>query len=160
VVEKIDDLLGRLREKAITTKGQGGRSRTLPDRHPVPDFFIADLVDWALKDDWHSMEHPFFSLSKNPDCEIRRYDHNGIRITVTPSVLGLATIWDMDILIYAVSQLIPFIHANCPSAAERINQFYDRATYAPTAYDEHCAESLTACAANTVMILMLFELKR
>jgi plasmid replication initiation protein len=114
VMEKIDDLLGRLREKAITAKGQGGRLRTLPDRHPVRDFFIADLVDWALKDDWHSMEHPFFSLSKNPDCEIRRYDHNGIRITVTPSVLGLATIWDKDILIYAVSQLVEAHHQGRP----------------------------------------------
>jgi hypothetical protein len=106
VVEKIDKLLGRLRDKATAVKEQGGQSRMLPDRHPVRDFFIADLVDWALKDDWHSMGHPFFSLSKNPDREIRRYDHNGISISVTPSVLGLATIWDKDILIYAVSQVV------------------------------------------------------
>jgi plasmid replication initiation protein len=106
LMEKIDDLLDRLRDKATAARGQGGQTRILPDRHPVRDFFIADLVDWALKDDWHSMEHPFFSLSKNPDREIRRYDHNGISITVTPSVLGLATIWDKDILIYAVSQLV------------------------------------------------------
>jgi plasmid replication initiation protein len=72
----------------------------------VRDFFIADIVEWALKDDRHSMEHPFFSLSKNPDLEIRRYEHNGISITVTPSVMGIATIWDKDILIYAVSQLV------------------------------------------------------
>jgi plasmid replication initiation protein len=65
-----------------------------------------DIVEWALKDDRHSMEHPFFSLSKNPDLEIRRYEHNGISITVTPSVMGIATIWDKDILIYAVSQLV------------------------------------------------------
>src|SRR5208283_3076552 len=86
LMEKIDDLLDRLRDKATAARGQG-QTRILPDRHPVRDFFIADLVDWALKDDWHSMEHPFFSLSKNPDREIRRYDHNGISITVTPSVL-------------------------------------------------------------------------
>jgi plasmid replication initiation protein len=72
----------------------------------VRDFFIADIVEWTLKDDRHSMEHPFFSLSKNPYLEIRRYEHNGISITVTPSVMGIATIWDKDILIYAVSQLV------------------------------------------------------
>jgi hypothetical protein len=38
----------------------------LPDRHPNRDFFIADLLDWELKEDRASMEHPFFSLSKNP----------------------------------------------------------------------------------------------
>jgi hypothetical protein len=34
------------------------------------------------------------------------YAHNGIEITVTPSVRGLATIHDKDILIYCVSQLM------------------------------------------------------
>jgi Replication initiator protein A len=81
--------------------------RTLaPDRHPIRDFFIADITSWALKDDRHSMEHPVFALSKTPDREIRRYEHNGVKITVTPSVLGRATIWDKDVLIYAISQLV------------------------------------------------------
>ncbi|MBV8356906.1 MAG: replication initiator protein A, partial [Deltaproteobacteria bacterium] len=52
------------------------------------------------------MEHPIFALSKTPDRQIRHYEHNGAIITVTPSVLGRATIWDKDVLIYAVSQLM------------------------------------------------------
>jgi plasmid replication initiation protein len=77
----------------------------LPDRHPNRDFFIADLVEWAVKDDRHSMEHPMFSLSKKPDRKIRRYEHNGNTLVIAPGAYGLATIWDKDILIYAVSQL-------------------------------------------------------
>jgi plasmid replication initiation protein len=79
---------------------------------PNRDIFIADLVDCALKNDWHSMEHPMFTLSKMPDLKERHYEHNGNSITITPSVKGLATIWDKDILIYAVSQLIEALNQN------------------------------------------------
>lgn len=53
-----------------------------------------------------SMEHPVFSLSTKPDTRIRRYEHNGNFVEITPSVKGLATIHDRDILIYCISQLI------------------------------------------------------
>jgi plasmid replication initiation protein len=76
------------------------------DRHPNLDFFVADLSTWSLKDDHHSMEHPFFSLSKNPDCGIKRYEHNGNTLVITPSIVGMPTIWDKDILIYCCSQLV------------------------------------------------------
>jgi plasmid replication initiation protein len=76
------------------------------DRHPNLDFFIADLNTWSLKDDQVSMEHPMFSLTKSPDTKIRHYEHNGNTITITPSVVGMPTIWDKDVLIYCCSQLI------------------------------------------------------
>jgi plasmid replication initiation protein len=76
------------------------------DRHPNLDFFIADLTTWNLKDDQASMEHPMFSLAKSPDTSIRHYEHNGNTITIIPSVVGMPTIWDKDILIYCCSQLI------------------------------------------------------
>ncbi len=44
-----------------------------------------------------SMEHPLFSLSTRPDRRILDYAHNGVRITVVPSVKGLATLFDKDI---------------------------------------------------------------
>lgn len=53
-----------------------------------------------------SMEHPIFSLSTKPDQRQRRYEHNGQFVEITPSVLGLATIHDRDVLIYCISQLI------------------------------------------------------
>lgn len=45
-------------------------------------------------------------MSKNPDVAIRTYEHNGNWLKIIPSVKGLATIYDKDILIYAISQLI------------------------------------------------------
>ncbi|WP_198926078.1 hypothetical protein [Acidithiobacillus thiooxidans] len=33
-----------------------------PDRHIQRDFFIADILDAAPKDDMASMEHPIFAL--------------------------------------------------------------------------------------------------
>jgi len=70
------------------------------------ELFICDLADAPLKDDMASMEHPVFSLSKKPNINIREYKHNGNTLTVTPSVVGAATIYDKDILIYATSKLM------------------------------------------------------
>ncbi|HEY1757712.1 MAG TPA: replication initiator protein A [Bryobacteraceae bacterium] len=68
--------------------------------------FICDVADAALKDLIPQMEHPFFSLSKKPDITIRRYEHNGNWLEIVPSVKGLATIYDKDILIYCISQIM------------------------------------------------------
>lgn len=80
--------------------------RLLRDRHPQADIFLCDVLGASPKDDIGSMEHPIFSLSKRPDTAIRRYEHNNVTIEVTPSVKGIATIFDKDILIYVVSQLV------------------------------------------------------
>ena len=78
----------------------------LPLRHSQGDLFICDVADAALKDLIPQMEHPFYSLSKNPDRRIRRYEHNGNWLEIVPSVKGLATIYDKDVLIYCVSQIM------------------------------------------------------
>ena len=83
----------------------------LPDRHPTADFFVCDIFDALPKDDLGSMEHPMFSLSTRPDRRILQYSHNGAEITVTPSVRGLATIHDKDILIFCISQLMAALNA-------------------------------------------------
>jgi Replication initiator protein A len=43
----------------------------------------------VLKDLIPQMEHPFYSLSKKPDTQIRRYEHNGNWLEIVPSVKGL-----------------------------------------------------------------------
>lgn len=78
----------------------------LPDRHPQHDLFICDVADAVLKDVMAQMEHPFYSLSKKPETAVRRYEHNGNWLQITPSVKGQATIYDKDILIYCISQLM------------------------------------------------------
>jgi plasmid replication initiation protein len=115
-VESLQDLFERLQKKAatrVTVRSESASpeqptqdSRLLPDRHPVGDFFIADITDWVLKGDRHSMEHPMFSLSKKPDHKVRRYEHNGVHITIKPGSDGLATIWDKDVLLYCISKLV------------------------------------------------------
>ncbi|MBU0778798.1 MAG: replication initiator protein A [Alphaproteobacteria bacterium] len=68
------------------------------------------------------MEHPFYSLSKKPETAVRRYEHNGNWIEITPSVKGLATIYDKDILIYCISQIFAKLNRNEPVAQRvRIN---------------------------------------
>jgi len=88
--------------------GQGG---LMPDRNRQGDFFLCDVFDAIPKDDMASMEHPLFSLATRPDRRILRYAHNGTEIEVTPSVKGLATIHDKDILIFCISQLMAALNA-------------------------------------------------
>lgn len=83
---------------AIPPEGQG-------------DFFLCDIFGAIPKNDLVSMEHPLFSLSTRPDRRILNYQHNGAEITVTPSVKGLATIHDKDILIFCISQLMAALNA-------------------------------------------------
>ncbi|MCU0803317.1 MAG: replication initiator protein A [Rhodobacteraceae bacterium] len=68
-------------------------------------------MDALPKDDLATMEHPVFSLSTRPDLRILSYTHRGAEITVTPSVRGLATLFDKDILIYCISQLMAAMNA-------------------------------------------------
>lgn len=86
----------------------------LPDRHPQHDLFICDVADAVLKDVMQEMEHPFYSLSKKPETTVRRYEHNGNWLQVTPSIKGLATIYDKDILIYCISQIMAAIKRGEP----------------------------------------------
>jgi plasmid replication initiation protein len=81
-------------------------SPLLPVRYPQKDLFICDVADAILKDVMQHMEHPFYSLSKRPETRIRRYEHNGHWLEITPSVKGQATIYDKDILIYCISQIM------------------------------------------------------
>ena len=80
------------------------------------DFFICDLPWAAPKDDMASMEHPLFTLATRPDRRILRYAHGEATIEVTPSVKGLATIHDKDVLIFCVSQLMAALNAGRPVA--------------------------------------------
>ncbi len=84
-----------------------GGALALPDGQ----FFVCDILGALPKDDMGSMEHPMFSLATRPDLRVLRYAHNGTEITVTPSVRGLATIHDKDILIFCISQLMAALNA-------------------------------------------------
>lgn len=74
------------------------------------DLLVALPGDIPTHDQQDMMERPFFSLSKQRRTEPIDYQvQNGsttISVNVTaPMEIGLATIWDADILIWAASQL-------------------------------------------------------
>lgn len=94
-------------------------------RHPNRDFFLADMFDYALKDDGASMEAPIFTLSTKPDLSIwewRSKDGNKY-VKVTPSVLGRATQHDKDVLIYVVSQMTEALNRGREDAKNRTIRF-------------------------------------
>ena len=76
-------------------------------KEPYPNLglFVADFLTWNPKGDRHSMEHPFFSLSKRKNCQQRVYTSpdGKAKVTVTPTIAGMPTIWDKDLLIYAAT---------------------------------------------------------
>lgn len=78
----------------------------LPDRHPQRDFFILDIADVVPKDDTASMEHPLFSLATKPDMRHLVYSSGDTVLKIEPSGRGLPTIFDKDILIFCISQLM------------------------------------------------------
>jgi plasmid replication initiation protein len=81
-----------------------------------------DLFDSLpyFKDDMASMEHPVFSLTTHVDKRILRYEHNENTLRIIPSILGLPTIHDKDILIYCASHLCAAMHqGKAPSRTVR-----------------------------------------
>lgn len=78
----------------------------LPVRHPQRDFFVLDIADVVPKDDTASMEHPIFSLATKPDHRHLTYQNGDQKLKIVPSGNGLPTIFDKDILIFCVSQLM------------------------------------------------------
>lgn len=82
----------------------------------IGDFFVCDFFAAVPKHDLASMEHPLFSLSTRPDRRVLEYEHRGARISIVPSVKGRATIFDADILIFCISQLMAALNAGRPVA--------------------------------------------
>lgn len=97
----------------------------LPVRHPEMDFFVCNISNPVPKDDMASMEHPIFSLSTKPDCRILEYKHKDVTVEITPSMKGLATIHDKDILIYCISQIIARKNKGLPVSRKLYIQAYD-----------------------------------
>ncbi|ENV35478.1 replication initiator protein A [Acinetobacter gerneri] len=106
------------------TKGLKGRKAALdPLRHEQPDLFVADILDVMPKGDAASMEHPVFALRAG-DKQIRKYEHNDNTLEVIPSVLGLATMHDKDVLLYCIGQVVEAINqGRTPSRTVRVTAY-------------------------------------
>lgn len=76
-----------------------------PKLYEETEFFIADEIEInSFRSESTSMEHPFFAL-KNGDTKNRTYQNGNVKIDIRPSSLGIATIFDKDIWIYAISKM-------------------------------------------------------
>ena len=72
------------------------------------DFFVPYITDLPLRDQRETMERPFFSLAKRKRLKPIKYvsPDGKAFVDVQPHQdFGMATIWDADILIWAVSTL-------------------------------------------------------
>lgn len=104
---------------------QEREKKLLPVRHKNRDFFLADMFDYALKDDGASMEVPIFTLATKTDLSTWKWaskDKNK-SIEIYPSVKGRATQFDKDVLIYVVSQITEALNRGRDDAKNRTVRF-------------------------------------
>jgi hypothetical protein len=112
-------------DKKFKPAAESDKAGLIRVRHPNRDFFLADMFDYALKDDGASMEAPIFTLSTKADLSVWRWvSKDGNRsVKVAPSVLGRATQHDKDVLIYVVSQLTEALNRGREDAQNRVVRF-------------------------------------
>lgn len=88
------------------------------------DLFLDQLVDGApFKDDRALMEHPWFSLTKQPRKTPFEYNRGGVEIRIEPGAKGMATIWDKDLLMYLGSIINDKIERGQPVPEDRKIKF-------------------------------------
>lgn len=76
------------------------------ENYPNLDLFVCDLSDVSPKSDRNSLQYPFFRLSHKTNRKIFTYSDGDNFIQVIPSIKGAATLYDKDILVFAISHLI------------------------------------------------------
>jgi hypothetical protein len=85
-------------------------SEGMMDARAQMELFTFDVRELAFKGLAVAFEHPIFSLTKEPDKRCLSYVIDGpkgeIRVEIIPSMLGLPTVYDQDVLIYCASQLV------------------------------------------------------
>ena len=86
---------------------QGPTLRQPPSGDAQPDFFIPSLFDIATKDNRSIMDVAVFRLSKRDKraSEIIRYELPDGHVEVKSGPDGMASVWDYDIVLMAISHL-------------------------------------------------------
>ena len=74
--------------------------------HPNRDLFVADLLDFIWKGSTIELEAPLFSLQTKKNLKTYEYSNGDSSLKVIPSAAGRATVFDRDVLVYLVSQLV------------------------------------------------------
>ena len=107
--------LNRLKQKEIKhridsnlqTRPTINSMRKAPKGDEQPDFFVPTLYDVGTKDSRSIMDVAVFRLSKKDRRagDIIRYDLSDGHVTVSAGPAGMASVWDYDIVLMAVSHL-------------------------------------------------------
>lgn len=81
-------------------------------RQLAMDFFVATLVDTTLRSDQVSMIHPLFSVSKKPKFDTVEWTKGNETAKLIPHQdHGRPTIFDRDILLFAMGQLAAAVNS-------------------------------------------------
>jgi plasmid replication initiation protein len=99
-----------------------------PDHPRQLDLFVALMGEVPLRDDKEAMSVPLVSLAKGKrTTPIEWRSSNGERyVRVTANAThGMATIWDFDVILWAVSQLNEAVNQGLPVSPEIRFQPYD-----------------------------------
>lgn len=82
------------------------------------DLFVAFVGDVPLRDDREAMSAPLVAISKRRRSRIEWTGPSGQHVVVTaPDEIGVATVWDLDVILWAISQLnIAVENGRMPSA--------------------------------------------
>ena len=85
---------------------------------PQPDLFIAAVADAPFRDQLDLMAVPVVSLAKGRRVEPIRFKRGDTEVEVSaPPHIGIATIWDLDFVLWAVSQINEAVNrGDTPSA--------------------------------------------
>ena len=89
------------------------------------ELFVCEIGNWPVKDDLASMEIPLFSLSKNRDVETRLFKRGNKSIRIIPSMVGCATVFDKDLLLYIASQIVEARNQGLPVSRRVCVSSYD-----------------------------------
>lgn len=69
------------------------------------ELFVVDVLDVTFSD-MQSMEFPLYSVSKKPEKRDFIFEHNDTTIEFKASEQGLPTIYDKDLIVYAISHVV------------------------------------------------------
>lgn len=91
-----------------------------------PDFFVPSLYDIATKDSRDIMDVAVFRLSKKDKRanETIRYDRPGGYVEVVSGEAGMASVWDYDIVLLAISHLTESMNLYKQGRGEKPSRFF------------------------------------
>ena len=127
----------------------------LPRNDAQLELFTALFTDIAVRDERETMEVPCLSLEKSPRVEPLRFQKGSVEVLVTGGApLGIANIWDWDLMMWLMSQIRQATDEGMPTSRKvRFNRhaFLRGARRTPGGRQYRRLEDSIARLANTMV---------